>query len=66
MSLFCHECGSTDIRIAHFRFGDALRLFIFRYPVRCRDCKNRWYAPIALARELPRPQNRRGRVKKAV
>jgi hypothetical protein len=66
MTIYCHECGSTNVRIAHFRFGDLIRLLAFRYPVRCRTCKARWHAPVRYAIHLPRPQHGRGRDRKPV
>jgi hypothetical protein len=59
MSLFCQECGSSNLRQAHLRFFDAIRLFMFRYPVRCRNCRKRWHAPVFEARQLPNAPHRR-------
>ncbi len=59
MSLYCHECGSSTLRQAHFRIADTLRLLIFQYPVRCRTCRRRWHAFIADARLLPAAPHRR-------
>jgi len=61
MSLSCQECGSSNLRRAHFRFSDAVRLLTLRYPVRCRNCRKRWYAPIEQARLLPDAPHRRER-----
>jgi len=61
MSLCCHECGSTDLRTAHLSFRDCLRLVAMKYPVRCRTCKARSYAPLLHALDLPRPQRSRTR-----
>lgn len=63
MALYCHECGSRDVRASHFRLGDMLYLLGFHYPVRCRECKNRWYAPLRPALDLPRPKRRRVRAR---
>jgi hypothetical protein len=35
-----------------------------KYPVRCRTCKTRSYAPLLQALELPRPQRSRTRERK--
>jgi hypothetical protein len=59
MSVYCHECGSANVRQAHFRLADALQLFAMQYPVRCRSCKKRWYLPLSEARHLPRSPVRR-------
>jgi len=65
MHIYCHECGSTDVRTSHFRFRDVARLLALRYPVRCRTCKARWHAPIGPALHLPRPQHGAGRKRKS-
>jgi hypothetical protein len=59
MSLSCQECGSSNLRRAHFRFSDMVRLLTLRYPVRCRDCKSRGHAPMQEARLLPNAPVRR-------
>jgi hypothetical protein len=61
MSLFCHECGSTDLRTSHLRPRDYIRLMIMKYPVRCRTCMARTYAPLGPALALPRSQHLRPR-----
>lgn len=66
MSLYCHECGSTEVRVSHLRLVDAVRIIALQYPVRCRNCRHRWYAPLSETRNLPRPQHPRGRSKKRV
>jgi hypothetical protein len=53
MSVSCHECGSPNVRQAHFRFPDAFHLLALRYPVRCRSCRKRWYVLFSEARQLP-------------
>jgi len=64
MSLYCHECGSSSLRRAHFRFSDTLRLLTFQYPVRCRACKKRWHASISDVRLLPHAPDRRENAEK--
>jgi hypothetical protein len=64
MSLYCHECGSSNVRRAHFRLSDALRMFTFRYPVRCTTCKRRWHALMTAVRMLPHAPNRRQNTQK--
>ena len=60
MSLYCHECGSSSVRRAHFHFfPDALRLLTFHYPVRCRTCRRRWYVSMTDVRPLPKAPHRR-------
>jgi hypothetical protein len=59
MSLYCQECGSTNLRRAHFRFSDVFGVLMLRYPVRCRNCKSRGHARLHEARQLPDPPARR-------
>jgi hypothetical protein len=59
MSLHCHECGSSSLRRANLRFFDAMRLLALQYPVRCRECKCRWYVAYKDARLLPHAPHRR-------
>jgi hypothetical protein len=59
MSVSCLECGSLSVRQAHLRLSDARFLLMLKYPVRCRDCKKRWYAPLTSARRLPHSPQRR-------
>lgn len=54
MTLSCRDCGSTDLRTSELRPPDFFRLFALRYPVRCRNCRLRWYASIFPALKLPR------------
>ena len=65
MSVYCQECGSANLRRAHFRLSDTVRLLAFRYPVRCRNCRKRWSAPIFEARLLPNAPHRRHAAEKA-
>jgi len=63
MSLCCQECGSSDLRTAHVQLRDWLRLLTLKFPIRCRSCKTRSYAPLRQALQLPRPQHPRSREK---
>ena len=64
MSLSCHDCGSKNLRTSLLRFRDVLHLLEFQYPVRCRICKKRWYAPLFLTLHLPRSTHGRVKVQK--
>ncbi len=64
MSLYCQECGSTNLRRASLRIFDAIRLLSFQYPARCRDCKTRWYVAYKDARRLPHAPQRRNAAQK--
>jgi len=46
MTVHCHRCGATNLRPAHFRWGDLAYLLTLRSPVRCRYCRARFYASI--------------------
>ena len=65
MSLYCQECGSVSLRRASLHLYDAMRLLAFQYPVRCRECKSRWYIAYREARRLPQAPNRRNAAQKA-
>lgn len=65
MSLYCKECGSSNLRRARFRIADALRLFTLRYPVRCRFCRKRSHEWVLKARQLPSAPRRRQSTVKA-
>jgi hypothetical protein len=43
MSMRCHICGSSNIRLSRFRMVDIAELLILKYPVRCRTCRERSY-----------------------
>lgn len=51
LSLTCHGCGSSDLRASHLRREDLGKLLSFRYPVRCRVCRERGFIflPFSLA-----------------
>ena len=46
MSIYCHFCSSTDLRVSRFRLKDVAHLIILRYPMRCWVCRERAYKPI--------------------
>jgi len=54
ISLYCHECGSTDLRVSRLHLRDYAQLIMMKYPIRCRTCKTRSFAPLRLAFQLPR------------
>jgi hypothetical protein len=43
MSRVCPQCGSTKIRSAALHTHDGLRHLIFDTPLRCRDCRQRFW-----------------------
>jgi hypothetical protein len=64
MSLSCPECGSNNLRRAHLRFSDAIRVLALQYPVRCRVCRMRWLISVQEALQLPHAPHRRTTVEK--
>jgi transcriptional regulator NrdR family protein len=44
MPLRCPFCGSLDLRNAHIRRVDYPRLLLLQRPVRCRNCRERFFA----------------------
>jgi hypothetical protein len=47
MEKFCDACQSNRLRPSRFRLSDIIRLFIFKFPVRCVFCQERSYASIS-------------------
>lgn len=45
----CPSCGSSHFRLSRLRFSDLLQLFILRYPVRCRLCRERTHVSFSKA-----------------
>ena len=66
MSLSCQECGSSNLRRAHFRISDAFAFFAPLYPVRCRDCKNSLVCSHAQSTPVAACSRRRRRTEKAL
>ncbi len=52
--LTCNGCGSSNMRLSHLRAGDLWDLIALRYPVRCRDCRERGFTTLAKAMEMKR------------
>ena len=48
----CPYCGASRFRLSHLRFSDFVCLLAFRYPVRCRLCRERTYVSFATALRL--------------
>lgn len=54
----CPSCGSTHFRLSRLRFSDLLQLFILRYPVRCRLCRERSHVSFAKAMHKHKSRHR--------
>lgn len=48
----CPYCGSSRFRLSHLRLKDTARLVFFRYPVRCRLCRERSYVSLSKAMSI--------------
>ena len=59
MTVHCHRCGTTNLRPAHFRWGDLAYLLTLRSPVRCRYCRLRFYASVSNVRKIRRQAEER-------
>ena len=54
----CPICNSDRVRRSRLRIRDVLLLLALHYPVRCRECSERWYVGIWAASKLPCPGGR--------
>jgi hypothetical protein len=54
MIVYCHTCGSRNLRPSRLQLKDLLHFFALRYPVRCRHCRKRFYVSIFSLRKLRR------------
>jgi hypothetical protein len=62
MAVYCGRCGSLSLRPSRLRLRDAGQLLLFRYPVRCLECKRRGFVTLLEIFEIWREsQARRGR-----
>jgi len=57
----CRFCDSVKLRISRFHASDIKQLMLFRYPVRCRGCLERYYVRIPQAFEIRRASKLRHR-----
>ena len=46
MTIYCHACGSRNLRPSRLQLKDLVYLLILRYPVRCRNCRKRFSVSI--------------------
>lgn len=53
-SVQCPECNSPHLRLSKFRSTDAAHLLAFRYPLRCRECRARFFVMLPRAVKLAR------------
>jgi hypothetical protein len=42
MTVYCHECGSRNLRLSRLQPKDVGYFLVLRYPVRCRHCRKRF------------------------
>ncbi len=46
MTIYCHACGSRNLRPSRLQLKDLAYFLVLRYPVRCRLCRKRFSASI--------------------
>ena len=46
MSLKCPYCGESNMRLSKFRVIDILHLLALMMPVRCHECRERYFFSI--------------------
>lgn len=54
MTAQCHTCGSRNLRPSLLKRKDLIYLFALRSPVRCRQCRERFYVSIFSIRKVRR------------
>jgi hypothetical protein len=54
MIVYCHTCGSRNLRPSRLQLKDLPYFFALRYPVRCRHCRKRFSVSIFSLRKLRR------------
>ena len=48
----CFHCRSNDLRLSRLHSFDIPKLFLLKIPVRCRSCRERFYASLFPAWKL--------------
>lgn len=59
MTVHCHRCGTSNVRLAHFRWKDLAYLLVLRSAVRCRYCRLRFHVSIFKIRAIRREAHER-------
>jgi len=54
MTVYCHTCGSKNLRPSRLKLKDLVYFLILRYPVRCRYCRKRFSVSIFSIRKVRR------------
>ncbi len=50
----CPTCYSTDLQASRLRPEDRWQRLIFKLPIRCRNCRERFYASRSSVKLLPK------------
>jgi hypothetical protein len=50
--VLCPECRSSHLRPSRFRISDVKYLLVFRWPLRCRECRARFFAALPQAMKV--------------
>jgi hypothetical protein len=54
MIVYCHTCGSRNLRPSRLQLKDLAYFLALRYPARCRHCRKRFYVSILSLGKLRR------------
>ncbi|MFZ1012437.1 MAG: hypothetical protein WAN28_03775 [Terracidiphilus sp.] len=54
MTIFCSQCGFTDLLASRLRLADWRKLLLLQFPVRCRTCRHRMFASLPRVLHLSR------------
>ena len=49
---YCPTCYKNEFRISRPRPEDRLQMLLLKVPVRCKNCRERLYAPRSVAKQL--------------
>jgi hypothetical protein len=59
MTVYCRICGSRNLRPSRLQLKDLAYFVALRYPLRCRDCRNRFSVSIFSLQKLRRDAHAR-------
>jgi hypothetical protein len=57
--MVCPSCYSSNLRLSKLRSEDIGQLFVFKYPLRCRNCGERSFGNLFRVMSLPRAHSHR-------
>jgi len=59
MHVICPHCKGNNLRPSVFKGGDFFQFLLFKYPLRCRDCRERFHVMLHRGLEVARQANAR-------